>query len=95
MPEFGLDERVARLEGRVDGFADRFDGLDQRMNQLDGRMDRFERRMDALDAKVDRFREELAGQIRALDQKVSTQFRWTVGIQVAVLLAVVAALAGR
>ena len=106
MAEFGLDERVARLEGRVEGFADRFDGLDQRMSQLDGRMDRFERRIDALDTKVDRFCEELGRQIAALDhkvdeklgaldQKISTHFRWTVGIQVAVLLAVVAALAGR
>ncbi|MBI4499942.1 MAG: hypothetical protein HY700_02155, partial [Gemmatimonadetes bacterium] len=46
-------------------------------------------------AKVDRFREHVDGRFAALDQKISTHFRWTVGIQVAVLLAVVAALASR
>jgi hypothetical protein len=44
---------------------------------------------------VDRFRAELGDRIQALDQKVSRHFTWTVGIQVAVLLAVVAALTGR
>lgn len=87
------------MEGRVQGFAERFDGLERRM-------DRVEAQIDALDAKVDRFRDELAsriealggslgGRITALDQKISRHFTWTVGIQVAVLLAVVAALAGR
>jgi predicted RNase H-like nuclease (RuvC/YqgF family) len=85
MPESGLDERVARLEGRVESFDQRFDAIDRRFDGL-------ERRIDALDAKVDRFREELAGSIRALDQRVSRYFTWTTGIQVAVLLAVVAAL---
>jgi tetrahydromethanopterin S-methyltransferase subunit G len=88
MPESGLDERVARLEGRVEGFDDRFDGLERRI-------DRVEARIDALDANVNRFRAELASRIESLDQKVSRQFTWLVGIQVAVLLAVVAALAGR
>lgn len=56
-----------------------------------------------LDQKVDRFRDELAGRIDeldrrlggridALDQKISTHFTWLVGIQVAVLHAVVGAL---
>jgi len=81
MPQSALEERVARLEGRVEGFEDRFASL--------------ERRLDALDGKVDRFRDELSGRIEALDQKISRHFTWTVGIQVAVLLAVVAALAGR
>ena len=70
------------------GFDDRFEGLKLRM-------DRLERRMDALDAKPDRFREELGGRIDALDQKISRHFTWIVGVQVAVLLAVVPALAGR
>ena len=88
MPESGLDERVARLEGRVEGFDERFDGLERRMDRADARF-------DGLDAKVDRFRDELSRRIEALDQKVSRHFTWLVGIQVAVLLAVVAALTGR
>jgi hypothetical protein len=37
----------------------------------------------------------LSGRVEALDQKVSRHFPWLVGIQVAVLLAVVTALAAR
>lgn len=99
MLQAGLEQRVARLEGRVQGFHGRFEGLERRL-------DRIERRFDALDAKVDRlgaemgarieaFRTQLSDRVEALDQKVSRHFTWTVGIQVAVLLAVVAALAGR
>jgi hypothetical protein len=110
MSEAGLDERVARLEGRVEGFNDRFDGLERRIDGLARRVDEstvlLSTRIDTLDAMVDRFREELradlggriaglGGRLDTLDQKVSRQFTWTTGIQVAVLLAVVAALAGR
>jgi tetrahydromethanopterin S-methyltransferase subunit G len=49
-------------------------------------------RLTFLDQKVDRFREELAARIDALDQKVSRQFIWLVGIQITVLVAVVGAL---
>ena len=63
-------------------------------------------RIDALDGKVDRLRAELVAEfggrmhtfdtrLVALDQKISRNFIWTTGIQVAVLLAVVTALAGR
>jgi tetrahydromethanopterin S-methyltransferase subunit G len=81
VPETGLEERVARLEGRVEGFEDRFASL--------------ERRMDGLDRKLDELDHKLSSRIEVLDQTVSRQFTWTVGIQVAILLAVVTALAGR
>jgi hypothetical protein len=38
------------------------------------------------------FREELAGRIDVLDQKVSSQFRWVRGMLVTILLAVIGAL---
>jgi len=83
MLESGLEERVARLEGRVSGFDDRFSAIERRFDSID-------RRFDFLEARIDRFRAELNGRIDALDQKMSRQFTWIVGIQVAVLLAVVA-----
>lgn len=65
----------------MQGFNERFDGLERRI-------DRLERRLDESTAL-------LSSRIDALDQKISRHFTWTVGMQVAVLLAVVAALAGR
>ena len=77
------------------------DGLDQ---HLSGRITALEQhlngRITAVDQKVDRFREELSGRIDALggrvdglDQKLTRQFVWIVGIQVTVLITVVGALA--
>lgn len=51
---------------------------------LEGRVARLEGRDHRLSSRMD-----------ALDAKISRHFTWTLGIQVAVLLAVVAALTGR
>ncbi|MNC96276.1 hypothetical protein D3C83_136110 [compost metagenome] len=56
-------------------------------------------RIDALDHKIDRFRDELSARIGAvearltlMDDKISHQFLWLVGIQIAMMIAVVGAL---
>lgn len=59
MTEMSLEERVARLEGLIEGLG------------LDGRVGRLERRIEALDAKLDRFREDLRARIDALDRSSS------------------------
>jgi len=81
----------------------RIEAVDQRLGEriaaVDQKVDRFRKelagRIEAVDHKVDRVREELAGRIETLDQKVSKHFMWLVGIQVAVLLAVIGAVLGR
>ena len=82
------------FDARFDALESRMDGLDRRMDALERRVEAVARRVDALDAKVDRVRDELAGRLEGLEVRMATQFRWLVGIQIAVLLAVVAALAG-
>ena len=94
-----LEERVAYLEGKVEeqtrNFGEltgRIDGLSTRIDGLSARIDALSARLDGLDQKVDRFRGELSARIDGLDQKISSQFVWLVGMQVAVLLAVIGAL---
>ena len=98
-----LEERIAYLEGKVEehsrGFGDltvRIDALGQKVDrfraELSGRIGAISARIDVLDQRIDRFRGELSGRIDALDQKMSRQFVWLVGIQVAVLLAIIGAL---
>ncbi|MFQ5845491.1 MAG: hypothetical protein ACE5JG_10950 [Planctomycetota bacterium] len=65
-------------------------GLEERVAKLEGRVDGFDARFDGLERRF----EAMDGLLRALDQKVSKQFYWVVGIQVTVLVAVVTALAG-
>lgn len=66
----------------------RFDDVDRRFEAVDRRFEAVDRRFDSLERKVDGVRTEL-------DAKLSRGFTWLVGIQVAVLLAVVGALFGR
>jgi hypothetical protein len=95
----GLDERVAGLEARMDcqvramldfraDVGHRFDAVDRRFELVDRRFEAVDRRFDTLERKIDGFRTEL-------DAKLSRGFTWMVGIQVAVLLAVIGALFGR
>lgn len=74
-----LDERVAYLEGRVEEHARSVDGISEALASLEGRMDR---RFEAVDRRFE-----------ALEEKMSRQFMWLVGIQVTTLASVLAAFA--
>ncbi len=95
MAQGTLEEWVAYLEGKVEEQSRGYRELREEVQRLTARVgamdQRLSARIDALDQKVDRFREELSSRVKALDQKVTRQFMWTVGVQVAVLLAVVGA----
>ncbi len=94
-----LEERVAYLEGRVEEQSRLGGELREMVAHLDQKVDRFREELTAqiraVDQKVDRVREELTAQIQALDQKLTRYFIWLVGLDFAVLLAVLAALLGR
>lgn len=87
-----IEERVAYLEGQVSEqshalleLRDVVRHLEQRM---ESRFDSFEHRFDARLAGVDR-------RIDGLEEKVSRQFVWTVGVQVTTFVGIVAALLSR
>ena len=77
-----IRDSVRHLEQRMEA---RFDSFEQRM---EARLDSFEQRNDARLAGVDR-------RIDGLEDKVSRQFVWTVGVQVTTFVAIVAALLSR
>ena len=84
-----LEERVAYLERKVEEHSRGLEDLKHLIINLDQKVNR---RIDALDQKVDRFREELSSRIDALDQKFSRYFLWLIGIQITILLAIIATL---
>jgi hypothetical protein len=94
-----LDERMARTEGRVEeqshalvALRDAFGRLEQR---VDARFDAVDRRFDALERKFEAFRDRSDARFDALDDKISRQFLWIVGIQITTLVAVVGAVLSR
>jgi hypothetical protein len=65
--------------------------VEERIAYLEGRLEDHAGTVGAVQQEMP----NLSAKITGLDQKVDRQFIWTVGIQVAVLLAVVGALASR
>ena len=101
---FGLEQRVTHLDEKIDRRLDpvdrRFEALDQKMDhrfdavdgrfevleqEMDHRFDAVDRRFEVLDQKMDR-------RFDALDKKIDTKIWSVVGIQIALLLAVIGAL---
>ena len=94
-----LEERVAYLEGKVseqshamlevrDAVRDLERRIDVRFEAIDRRFENIERRIETVDAGLSR-------RMDALDDKVSRQFVWVVGVQVTTLVAIVGALLAR
>jgi chromosome segregation ATPase len=111
-----IQERVAKVEGRVEGYArmltdvagairhlearmdQRFTSMDLRFTVIEGRLTALDQKLDqkieALDAKLDQkigaLDAKLDQKVATLDQKMDSHFRWLVGIQFAMLIAIVA-----
>jgi chromosome segregation ATPase len=91
----GLDQRMDGLDQRMDGLDQRMDGLDQRMDRLDGRIDRLDGRIDRLDGRIDSQGQRTEQVYESLNDKMSRQFLWLVGIQVTTLLVIISTILAR
>jgi hypothetical protein len=70
----GLEDRLGRrmggVEGRMDGLDGRMDGLERRMDGLDGRMDGLDHRMGGLESHMGQVVETLEARIQASEYRV-------------------------
>jgi chaperonin cofactor prefoldin len=73
-----FSQRFISLEQRIDN---RFEAIDRRFEAIDNRFEAIDRRFEAIDRRFE-----------AIDQKFSKYFLWIIGIQVSVLLAVIASM---
>jgi hypothetical protein len=78
-------EELGRFQAQVDA---RFNAVDARFTALE---QRFDARFNAVDARFN----TVDTRFTSLEEKMSTQFLWIIGIQVTVLIAVVAAMLSR
>lgn len=100
-----IQERVAKVEGRVEEHARMLTDIagairhlevrmDQRFTSMDLRFTALEGRLTALDQKLDLkvgvLETTLDQRIGTLDEKTDSHFRWLVGIQFAMLVAIIA-----
>ena len=88
-----MERRVAHLEGQVSeqsqALAAIRDSLGRFEQRVDARFNAFEQRMDA---RFNASEQRMDARFNALEHKMSTQFLWIIGIQVTVLVAVLAAM---
>jgi chaperonin cofactor prefoldin len=78
-----VHQMVVALEQRVIALDLRVDKLDQRVDRLEQRVDKLDHRIDRLDQRIDK-----------LDDRVVKSFVWLVGIQITILITIVAGLFG-
>jgi uncharacterized coiled-coil protein SlyX len=87
-----LEERVAYLEGQVSdhsrGLTEVRDAVRHLELRIDARFEAVDRRFESIDRRFD----TVDRRFESLEGKMSSQFVWLVGIQVTVLVTLVAAL---
>ena len=82
------------LAGLQDQMNHRFEQVDRRFEQIDRRFEQVDRRFELVDQRFLEMHGYMNQRFDAIDQKIDRHFTWLVGIQVAVLVAVVGALIG-
>ena len=100
MPVMEIEERVARLEGRLDEHSRFFESISVKLTLLEDKGDRnredIEKKIESvrtdLEKKIESVRTDLEKKIINLERKVDTNFRWIVGIQITTWITVLLAI---
>jgi hypothetical protein len=85
--EAHMEQRFTSVDLRFTGIENRLNGFEGRLTALDQKLDR---KTDALELTIGALGTKLEREVGRLDQKLDSHFRWLVGIQFAILLAIVA-----
>ena len=62
-----MEEKLAPVNGRLDGIDKRLDGIDERLDGIDERLDGIDKRLDGIDERFDGIDERLDGIDERLD----------------------------
>jgi uncharacterized coiled-coil protein SlyX len=87
-----LEERVAYLEGQVNEQSHALLEVRDTVRHLERRL---ESRFDAVEQRIEARFTSMDHRVAALEDKVSRQFVWLIGVQVTTFVAIVAALLSR
>ena len=92
--EYKVAENARSIDGLREAIVEGFKAMDRRFEAMDRRFEAMDRRFEAMvqrrfEAMVQRFDRRL----EVVDENMSRQFRWIVGIQITTLLAMIGAIA--
>ena len=86
------ERRVAYLEGQVNEQSQALIAIRDALGRFEQRVDH---RFNTVDSRFNAVEQRVDARFNALDAKMSTQFLWIIGVQVTVLVAVLAAMLSR
>ena len=81
----GLEERLARLEGRVEELSKRVDDL---RNDMNHRFAELSKRIDDMSKRID----DLRNDIRRLEDRFEGRFKWLMGTLITMWISIIAML---
>ena len=84
--EYKVAENARSIDGLREATVEGFKAMDRRFEAMDRRFEAMERRFEAMVQRFDR-------RLEIVDENMSRQFRWIVGIQITTLLAMIGAIA--
>ena len=83
--EYKVAENARSIDGLREAIVEGFKAMDRRFEAMDRRFEAMERRFEAMEQRFDR-------RLEVVDENMSRQFRWIVGIQITTLLAMIGAI---
>jgi len=92
MPGQDLAERVAYLEGKVEEHSKAWDEVREELRNIHSRIDAVNNRIDSLNERINHMNDVLNERIDNLDRKFSRYFLGIFGIQITILLSIIATL---
>ena len=85
--EYKVAENARSIDGLREAIVEGFKAMDRRFEAMDHRFEAMDRRFEAMEQRFDR-------RLEVVDENMSRQFRWIVGIQITTLLAMIGAAIG-
>ncbi len=83
--EYKVAENARSINGLREAIVEGFKAMDRRFEAMERRFEAMERRFEAMEQRFDR-------RLEVVDENMSRQFRWIVGIQITTLLAMIGAI---
>ena len=83
--EYKVAENARSIDGLREAIVEGFKAMDRRFEAMDRRFEDMDRRFEAMGQRFDR-------RLEVVDENMSRQFRWIVGIQITTLLAMIGAI---
>ena len=83
--EYKVAENARSIDGLREAIVEGFKAMERRFEAMDRRFEDMDRRFEAMGQRFDR-------RLEVVDENMSRQFRWIVGIQITTLLAMIGAI---